>query len=296
MARHYSLEFDQRQHMQSADFEIFYYEDKILTDVKRHCHDYYELYFFLEGNLAYQIGDCEYPLSYGDFCLIPPGVYHRPRFLNDDLSYRRIVLWLSPDYISRLKECTPDIFYGFHYSDRIRCHHFSCDFSATQILFNKLIEIIEEYRRTDTFHQSVIDCSISSLLLSVNRIIYRRRQMPADNPQTTLFTGLCEYINAHLEEDLSLDALAREFFVSKYHISHVFKENMGISVHRYVMKKRLHASKNGILSGMPLHEVAVSYGFRDYTNFFRAFKKEFGVAPREFRESYSINFPTTRKR
>ena len=73
--------------------------------------------------------------------------------------------------------------------------------------------------------------------------------------------------------------------MSKYHISHVFKDNMGMSVHQYLVKKRLDASKNSILSGMPFHEVATAFGFRDYTSFFRAFKKEFGVAPREFKGS-----------
>lgn len=285
MANHYSSKFDQRQHMQSTDFEIFYYEDRVLSEVEMHRHNYYEIYFFLEGNVSYQIGKQAYPLSYGDICLIPPGLYHRPIFPDYELPYRRIVLWLSPDYFSRLKDKHPDIFYCFHYSSRIGRYHFSSDFSSAQLVFNKLIEIIEEYQSVSAFHQSMLDCHIATLLLTVSRIVYRRMRPAADSPRTSLFNGLCDYINAHLDEDLSLDALAREFYVSKYHISHIFKENMGISIHQYVMKKRLYASKNGILAGMPLHEVAVTYGFRDYTNFFRAFKKEFGVGPKEFHDT-----------
>lgn len=139
------------------------------------------------------------------------------------------------------------------------------------------------------FHAPMLDCYITSLLLSINRVVYQRQQPAANVKQPFLFSNICEYINAHLEEDLSLDALAREFYVSKYHISHVFKDNMGMSVHQYLVKKRLDASKNSILSGMPLHEVATAFGFRDYTSFFRSFKKEFGVAPREFKEAYSLH-------
>lgn len=75
MAKHYHSQFDERQEMQTSDFEIFYYEDKEASDVSMHRHDYYEIYFFLEGDLSYQIGKNIYPLQYGDICLIPPGVF-----------------------------------------------------------------------------------------------------------------------------------------------------------------------------------------------------------------------------
>ena len=299
MARHYHSQFETSQHMATSDFEIFYYEDKKLSDVSIHRHDYYEVYFFLEGDLSYQIGKNVYPLQYGDICLIPPGVFHRPQFRDADRPYRRIVLWLSPEYFQKLMQIQPDISYCYEYSDQISCHHFSSDFSSAQILFNKLIEIIEEHQRVAAFHAPMLDCYITSLLLSINRVVYQRQQPAANVKQPFLFSNICEYINAHLEEDLSLDALAREFYVSKYHISHVFKDNMGMSVHQYLVKKRLDASKNSILSGMPLHEVATAFGFRDYTSFFRAFKKEFGVAPREFKEAYSLHsssVPETRGR
>lgn len=288
MARHYHSEFDARQHMTDADFEIFFCEDKDLSNVSIHRHDYYEIYFFLEGDLSYQIGKNVYPLKYGDICLIPPGVFHRPQFLDWDHPYRRIVLWLSPDYLKHLLESQSDIAYCFNESDQMNCHHFSTDFSTAQIVFGKLIDIIEEHQRRAAFHQDMLDCYITSLLLSINRIVYQKQQPSANVKQRFLLSNICDYINEHLDEDLSLDALAREFYVSKYHISHVFKDNMGMPVHKYLLRKRLDASKNSILSGVPLHEVAQTFGFKDYTSFFRAFKKEFGMAPKEFKDSYSI--------
>ena len=106
--------------------------------------------------------------------------------------------------------------------------------------------------------------------------------------ENVLYLNLCDYINNHLEENLSLDRLADFFYVSKYHISHLFKDHMGISLHQYIIKKRLHASKNGILSGIPLKTLIYQYGFHDYTAFYRAFKKEFGLSPTEFREQHHL--------
>lgn len=296
MTRHYHSPFLTRQEMLDSDFEIYYYEDKNMSDVSMHRHDYYEIYFFLGGSLSYQIGRNVYPLKSGDICLIPPGVFHRPQFHDNTVPYRRMVLWLSPAFFEHLEGLYPDIAYGFSYGHQISCHHFSSDFASAQILFDKLIEIIEERRRRVPFHDSLISCLIASLLLSINRIIYLGERPAAGRQnQGTLFTRLCEYINTHLEDDLSLDALAEEFYVSKYHIAHVFKENMGMSVHQYLTKKRLYACKNSILAGEPLRDVATTYGFRDYTSFFRAFKREFGIGPKEYKDSFHLAAPSLRE-
>ena len=52
--------------------------------------------------------------------------------------------------------------------------------------------------------------------------------------RTCLYQNISQYIEEHLNEDLSLDRLAREFYVSKYHIAHIFKDSIGISVHQYI--------------------------------------------------------------
>ncbi|EIW27601.1 helix-turn-helix transcriptional regulator, partial [Pelosinus fermentans] len=134
------------------------------------------------------------------------------------------------------------------------------------------------------FHKLNSELQIHSFMLLLNRITYDMlHQVPAAY-ENVLYLNLCDYINNHLGENLSLDHLASFFYTSKYHISHVFKDNMGISLHQYILKKRLQASKNGILSGIPFGELYHQYGFSDYTSFYRAFKKEFGLSPKEFRE------------
>lgn len=130
---------------------------------------------------------------------------------------------------------------------------------------------------------------VCSLLLSVNRIVDGFfHQVPATS-SNHLYLDVCDYINSHLEENLSLDQLAAFFYVSKYHIAHIFKEHMGISLHQYVLKKRLQACKNGILSGIPLGSLFFQFGFHDYSSFYRAFKKEFGISPSAFKKEHSLS-------
>ena len=78
MKKQISSDFNTRQYMQPVDFELFYYNDTTLKSVAAHVHDYYEFYFFLEGDVEYHMADKSYLLEYGDCLLIPPGVPHFP--------------------------------------------------------------------------------------------------------------------------------------------------------------------------------------------------------------------------
>ena len=55
--------------------------------------------------------------------------------------------------------------------------------------------------------------------------------------ENALYENILLYIEDHIDEDLTLDHLSEIFYVSKYHISHVFKANLGISVHQFITKK-----------------------------------------------------------
>ena len=101
-----------------------------------------------------------------------------------------------------------------------------------------------------------------------------------------LYEGLIQYIEQHLEENLSLESLAQHFFVSKYHIAHLFKERLGLSIHQYIIKKRLAACRDAICSDAGITQIYELYGFQDYSSFFRAFKKEYGMSPKEYRTHY----------
>ena len=60
---------------------------------------------------------------------------------------------------------------------------------------------------------------------------------------------ITDYIKENLRGDLSLDKLAEEFYMSKYHMLHIFKEKMSISIHKYIVIRRLEYGKSLILSG-----------------------------------------------
>ena len=97
-----------------------------------------------------------------------------------------------------------------------------------------------------------------------------------------LVSQVLAYIGAHYQENITLESLAAEFFVSKYHLSHEFSHRVGTSIYRYVIFRRLLQARELIAAGQAPGEVYQSCGFGDYANFYRAFKGEYGISPREF--------------
>lgn len=288
MKKNLQSKFDTRQHMLSKDFEIYYYDDHNLKKVENHMHDYYEYYFFLEGNASIQAGGKLYPVHHGDIMLIPPRLFHRPIIHSQEKPYRRFVFWISKAYCNLLKEMSDDYMYLFHYVQHNKSYLFHNDKIIFNTIQSKILGLLEEIR-TDKFgHKAMTHLYANDLILHINRLIYERNHPIKVKDELSLYQQLNQYVNIHLDEDLSLDRLACEFFVSKYHISHIFKANTGLSIHQYITKKRLHACREAILSNNSITKVFQLYGFGDYSSFFRAFKKEYGISPKELRDMQTV--------
>ena len=97
------------------------------------------------------------------------------------------------------------------------------------------------------------------------------------------------YIHAHLTEEITLEILEREFFVSRHHLIREFKKRTGQTVHRYIVKARLDLCREYLSQGYSINEVYRMGGFGGYNHFFRAFKQTYGMTPGEYRNS--LNTP-----
>lgn len=279
--------FSTRQYMLSKDFELYYYSDTKMKKVAAHAHDYYEFYFFLEGDVSMNIAGSLHKINPGDFLLIPPHTTHFPILADTATSYRRFVLWISTDYCNRLLEAAKEYVYLMQYVKTSNEYLFSTEPIIFNAIQSMIFQLIDEIKSKRFGREAQLSLSLNELLLFLNRTIYERTHV-TNVSDTSIHQALCRYIDGHLSDDLSLDTLEQEFFVSKYYISHTFKDNMGISLHQYITKKRLHACKDAIVSNEPVTAVYERFGFHDYSNFYRSFKKEFGFSPLEYQKLYTL--------
>ena len=130
------------------------------------------------------------------------------------------------------------------------------------------------------------DTLCQQLLIGVNRDMLRYPTAREERDSYRVDPKMEEvlrYIAAHLEEPLSVDLLAREFYLSRYYLMHRFKAVTGYTVHQYISQKRLLRAGELIREGVPVMKAAEQAGFREYSTFLRAFQNTFRMSPREFR-------------
>lgn len=274
--------FSSRQHMREKDFELYYYSDTALQNVKDHTHNYYEFYFFFGGKVSIFIENDEFVLREGDMIIIPPGTNHHLNILDKSIPYQRCIFWISQDFCDHMLQTSSDLVYPLQKAAVTKKNIYHFDFFTFNELKTKMFRIIREMRGNRFGKATRISLSVHDFMFSISRNVYELdnpSQMRKDN---SLYENILIYVDEHITEDLSLESISKEFFISKYHVSHVFTENFGTSLHQYIIKKRLTLCINAILSGTDISEAYLLCGFKDYSSFYRAFKKEYGKSPRDY--------------
>ena len=278
-----SQRFDERQHMHNNTYEIFHYKDASPREVALHHHDFYEIYFFLSGNVQYNIESRSYSLTPGDVLVISPMELHQPLFSRDHRSYERIVLWLDVRFLDSLGLPHQPLAACF---DTTRPGHTNLlrpDGTQRTLLSFYLEQLRQEAISAEPYQDIHALALLVQILVMLNRLSLKERQLPENTaPSDSVVYSILAYINEHYRDDLSLDFLANKFFISKYHLSREFNRLIGTSVHRYIIQKRLVMAKQMMSEGISSSEVYQHCGFGDYSNFYRAFKSEYEISPKEF--------------
>lgn len=276
--------FDPRQEMNRADFEILHMRDTYLKDVQLHHHDFFEVFFLISGDVSYTIESRVYHLMPGDLLLISPKELHQICIRHEMAAYERFVLWVDPQMLQRLSTEQTDLRQNLDIDHSVRGNLLrlrSEDRAMMQQLFSRLWEESDdEHYGSDLMRENIV----SLILVMLNRLADKEgpRHLEEVTHSSKAVSQVVDYINLHYGEQLSLDMLAAQVFVSKYHLSHEFNRQVGTSVYRYIQKKRLLIARQLLAQGNKPNQIYSQCGFKDYAGFYRAFKNEYGMAPREF--------------
>lgn len=265
-----SQRFDPRQEMRRDDFEIFHNQDTRLDAVDLHHHDFYEVYLFLRGRVEWRIEGRLYRPQPGDLLLISPMELHQVTVDPQAGPYERIVLWIGRRYLE-----------GFGGGELARCFdgHTNRLHPPDIAPLRALLECILDERAGQGYAADLCaEGCLLQLMALLNRTAQQSRETGENSP---LISRVLAYIHRHYPEELSLDGLAGRFHVSKYYLSHEFSRQVGTSLYRYILLKRLQIAREMLLEGTAPTETAAACGFRDYPNFYRAFRARYDCGPRD---------------
>ncbi len=246
------------------------------ADFPLHAHSHYEILIFISGDITYLVEGNAYTPHQWDVLLFNIAETHKV-LLHSDAPYERVVIRIQKDLF------LPALPYGRLLSpfrdrapgERNLLHPADFRDELWKLCTRRLCELEE----------ASYEMSLPLLLPLLHELTLacdRRDTASSDAKEDhTQAAAIVRYINSHLTEDLSPATLARTFLLSRTALYALFRRATGTGIHDYINVKRLILARERLQSGERPTKVCEQVGFREYTTFFRAYKKLFGTAPGE---------------
>ena len=240
-----------------------------------HAHPFYELYYFIRGEVDYLLSGVERTLRPGAMLLILPNEFHGVR-VNSAAPYERWTLHFDPGMLGKergklLLEAAEDA-----PALRIMEDAQAWGMEEAFAIYDDLSEMEEGLQRR------LVPVFTEALL---GRWLIRRRSLPmpqrASVPAPSVAKQVAGYLNEHFTERITLDGLAERYFISKSHLNLTFRKTVGMTVMDYLIRKRVAYARQLLGNGLPATQAAAAAGFGDYTSFYRNYVKRFGHAPNQ---------------
>ena len=245
------------------------------NDFKMHAHDACELFFFIGGNASYNVEGSVYALQKHDILIMRPCETHRLQ-VEPDCAYERMSVHFSPSIIcDNFSENWLRPFYrrGLGRMNLYRAADFSSDHYMSCI--NTIISCIDSGDPDER-----ITAALISLIMEICGAFDKKDESLFCENDMDISVKFVDYINRHLFEQINLESLAAEFYISSSQLERVFKRSIGTPVWEYIIIKRLMSARNMLSDGYSAQIAAQRCGFSDYSAFYRAYKKQFGTSPK----------------
>ena len=262
------------------NFKIFHIRDKKDIKFEYHHHDFSKIVILIDGDLTYYIEGKAYILKPWDILFVNKNEIHKP-VVNPNKYYERIVIWLNPDFMAKYAQGNNNLLKCFEVAIKNNYNLLRLNMKSIDIIKN-LIQDIQNCNNSNEFGSEILKESLFvQLMVLMNRLFLNsdKNRDIEDIQYDKTIEGVLNYINSNLENDLSIDTIASEFFISKYYLMRKFKNQIGSSIHNYVVQKRLILARSLISDGLSMSSVCSRCGFNDYSSFVIAFKKVFFVSP-----------------
>ncbi|MDT3424867.1 AraC-like DNA-binding protein/mannose-6-phosphate isomerase-like protein (cupin superfamily) [Paenibacillus forsythiae] len=254
-----------------ADLELEAYRfEGIMQKFPNHFHDYYVIGFIEQGKRLLHCHHEEYILNSGDVVIFNPYDPHACEQIDGGtLDYRCINIQpeVMRQYVQEIAgvdylPCfTPTVLYRSELAASLRELHLMIseghsDFQKEELLLFLLEQLLRE------------DSDLSA-------------PGPSREPASEI-KRICEYIESHFAESITLDQLSQLAGLSKYHLLRSFTKQKGISPYSYLATIRINHAKKLLEQGMPPIDVALQTSFSDQSHFTNYFKKLIGLTPKQY--------------
>lgn len=245
-----------------------------------HCHNVYEIYYFIEGDVDYLVEGKLYRPAPHSLLLLSPHVFHGVKVRSEN-PYRRYTLHFHPDLLqperrqlllsafpSNEKHSGREVYYE--------------NLSVTQL--GSFFEALEGLaQQSEQLKRQLLPTYIEAILAQLTIICQTHSPVQVEASTSHTITDIIAYLNDNLTEHITLDHLSEHFNISKHYLNRAFRKAAGTTVFDYLIYKRIIYARQLMINGSTATEASLRSGFRDYTVFYRAYRKHLGHSPLEDR-------------
>ena len=265
----------------NTNFKMFHLTDTKKKEFSYHYHDFNKILIFLSGDVTYTIEGRSYDLKPNDVVFVNAGEVHRP-VIHSDAAYERIIIYVSPDFLQSYQSENTDLNLCFKKAHEEQSHVLRVNSFGTRKLGSVTNELEHSLHDTDYANELYHTLLFLEFMIQLNRAaIHDNIHYISNSSSNEKVLTILDYLNSHLTEEITIDFLAKHFYLSRYYLMHTFKEETGYTIGSYLSTKRLLLAKDFIRNGMPITQACFECGFKNYSTFSRAYKKCFGESPRD---------------
>jgi AraC-like DNA-binding protein len=256
----------------AINFSHFFDNNAEPSNFQSHCHEFFEIIYVVQGSGRYVVEGNECRLEKNTMMIFRPNEYHYVDLVSDR-PYERYVLHFEKSFFAGVSEELVSVFEKAPGGIK----SFRC---AKDIPLSAL-SIFERIDSLSSLPEAQAQIMIKHLVCELLVLLSLADPHTVERENDPLGARVIKYLNDNISSPVSLDELAKNFYVSKYYLCRAFKAHNGISIVGYLNSKRAMLAKEMIENGETAASAAYRVGFGDYSSFYRAYKKALGQSPKQ---------------
>ncbi len=272
---------------------IHVFKHNCYTPAIPHHHNFFEMFFVLEGHCIHQVGANKSILHAGGLCLIQPKVTH-----SLDVNDESVII----DVLIR-RSTFRQYFYSILRGDNLLSNFFMTTLISKPgidyLLFHAqndpdlyyaFLELCSESFDQQAYYSELLNAVLTKIFVLLLRRYMESCELPADHPaDSDAALRFVRYIQDH-STDVTLTSLADAFHYSPEHASRTIRHTTGQTFSQLLTSIRLENAKQLLRdTSMNVLDIALQVGYEGSDQFIRAFRKHNQTTPSEYRRRYQVD-------
>ncbi len=241
---------------------------------RHHYHNFYEIYYMVDGKGTYFINDKIYDIMSGDIIIVPPNTIHSTDY--DNREYERILLEFSESMVPKqLRTKIRDIPNLYRHP------------GISREIYLIIKEIEREYKNPDEFSHDEINYLINHLIFTMLRNLSAVKVV---HSRDAVISEVIAFIKENYQTNISLQQIAEMHFISPEHLSRTFKRETNFGFNEFIALVRLQQAEILLKErgNRSISEIAYCCGFNDSNYFSDKFKRTYGMSPLQYSKAFKV--------